>query len=260
LSDVGEGSAALRMLLKIAGRETGKAGADLIDHLVRRGVIEREPSGMSVLTATGRAALRRGLSGVDGFQLQHQARNGIVVRDDEGIPQAVVVNDDESPLARLRRAKGRDGRPLIDDAEFAAGERLRADFNRGQMMPRVTANWSAAVSAKRRDGGAGGIADLTEAALGARFRVERALVAVGPEFAGLIVDFCRFLKGIEEIEHERAWPVRSAKLVLRLALAALARHYGLAASATGASRGRLVHWGTEDYRPRISDEGNGREA
>jgi hypothetical protein len=117
-------------------------------------------------------------------------------------------------------------------------------------MPRVTANWTASVAAGRRDG-AGGMAELTEAAIGARRRVEMALAAVGPEFAGILVDFCCFLKGLEEIERERTWPARSAKLVLRLGLSALARHYGLATSARGEGRGRIVHWGAEDYRPSL---------
>jgi hypothetical protein len=143
---------------------------------------------------------------------------------------------------------------MVDPAEFAAGERLRSDYSRGQIMPWVTANWSAAVAAGRRDGGAGGMAELTTSAIAARQRVDRALIAVGPDFAGVLVDFCCFLKGIEEIERDRQWPVRSAKLVIRLALAALARHYGLASEARGNARAtRLRHWGGEGYRPTIEE-------
>jgi hypothetical protein len=140
---------------------------------------------------------------------------------------------------------------LIDGAEFEAGERFRSDYERAGIMPRVTANWTASVSRGRRDGGAGGMAELTEAAIDARRRVDRAIAAVGPELAGILVDFCCFLKGIEEIERTRQWPTRSAKLVLRIALAGLARHYGLATQVRGAASGAIRHWGSADYRPTI---------
>jgi hypothetical protein len=196
------------------------------------------------LTEIGRRHLRRVLASGD-FAAQHQEREPAEVDGD-----TVIVNRDESPLSWLRQRRDRGGRPLIDAAEFAAGERLRADYTRGQLMPRTTANWTAAVAGRSR--GAGGAGEITEIALAARMRVERALTAVGPELGGLLVDFCCFLKGLEEIEHERRWPARSAKVALRLGLSALARHYGLAGEARGRGRApKLLHWGTEDYRPTI---------
>lgn len=215
-----------------------------------------EPDGDGViLTASGRALVRRGLAGADGYAAQHHDRGTISLNDPTFGSITVTVNHDESPLAWLRRRKGRDGRPLVDAAEFAAGERLRSDYTRARIMPRVTANWTAAVAGKRRDGTAGGIAELTEAAMAARQRVEKALRSVGPELSGLLVDFCCFLKGLEQIERERQWPPRSAKVVLRLGLGGLARHYGLVAAATGRNRtGAVLHWGTADYRPTIDED------
>jgi hypothetical protein len=220
---------------------------EIARRLVQRGVVAETHDGQLVLSETGAALLRRALAGGEDFAAQHQARSATTVKDGDAA-HAVTLNQAESPLSWLRTRRDRDGKPFIDAMQFSAGERLRADYSRGQIMPRVTSNWTAAVADGRR-GGAGGMADITEAAMGARRRVEKALAAVGPDLAGLLVDFCCFLKGLEEIEWERRWPARSAKVVLQVALAALARHYGLAETAQGPRSGTIGQWGTEDYRP-----------
>jgi Domain of unknown function (DUF6456) len=158
-------------------------------------------------------------------------------------PAAVIVDEAESPLGWLARRKGRDGRALIAPVQLQAGERLRADFTRAQLMPRITAIWSAPVSDGRRGEGFAGFSD---AVVDARQRVRRALDAVGPEFSGLLMDVCCFLKALPDVERERGWPARSGKVVLQLGLDRLARHYGLAALARGRSRGRVRTWLAED--------------
>jgi hypothetical protein len=93
-----------------------------------------------------------------------------------------------------------------------------------------------------RGGGGRGTVTFSEAIVASRQRVRHALDAVGPEFSGLLVDVCCFLKGLEGIERERAWPLRSAKIVLQLALDRLARHYGYASDATGPRHAPLRTW------------------
>jgi hypothetical protein len=113
-------------------------------------------------------------------------------------------------------------------------------------MPRTTSDWSNPLSTSRRGNG-GERADLfTETMIAARQRVHHALDAVGPEFAGLLVDVCCFLKGLAAIEHERAWPARSGKVVLQLALDRLARHYGYAARARGPAHAKVRTWLADD--------------
>lgn len=161
----------------------------------------------------------------------------------------VPVNMAESPLAMLARRRGRDGKPFLAEVECRAGERFRADYTRGQIMPRLGANWEATVSSGRRADG-GGVAELTDAALAARLRVERAIGAVGPELSGVLIDVCCFLKGLELVETEHGWPVRSAKVMLKAALAALARHYNPGAG-DGRRPAHALHWGAEGYRPKM---------
>ena len=82
--------------------------------------------------------------------------------------------------------------------------------------------------------------------IGARQRVHQALDAVGPEFGGLLLDVCCFLKRLEDVERERAWPARSAKVVLQLALDRLARHYGYAAQSRGRKAAPIRTWLADD--------------
>ncbi len=166
----------------------------------------------------------------------------------EGRKTEVIVNMLESPLAWLHRRKDRQGRSQISATAFAAGERFRADVTLAQMLPRITSNWSAAIASGRR-GPADDPASASEAVLAARQRVRKACDILGPESSGLVMDVCAFLKRLEQVEIERGWPVRSAKLALRLALDRLADHYGLVERVTGAERQRTRVWQASDARP-----------
>jgi hypothetical protein len=158
----------------------------------------------------------------------------------DGVPTQVRVDLEESPLGWLARRRGRDGRMLITPVQLMAGERLRTDVTRGQVMPRVTADWEASGRTGRRGPTAG--LSVPEATLSARQRVTHALEAAGPEFSGLLMDVCCFLKRLEQVERERGWPARTAKVVLGLGLDRLARHYGLSGIAQGPARGRMRAW------------------
>lgn len=178
------------------------------------------------------------------FRAQHLAVARREIMTAEGLAR-VTVDDGESPLAWLARRTGRDGRPLISAEQFVAGERLRADFTRGNLTPRVTSNWDAPTGRARRGADPG---EMTDVALASRQRVQLALEACGPELSGILLDVCCFLRGLEDVERERGWPSRSAKVVLQLALDRLARHYGLA-PAQAALRQRLRNWRAEEEEP-----------
>ncbi len=214
---------------------------DIFAHAKRAGLVLC-CGGELKIDDTGKAWLRRRDATADAFASQHRCDAFVVIQDDGG-PSKIRVNADESPLASLRKRKDAAGRPFIDEAAFKAGEQLRRDFTLGNLMPSISVNWDVTGSGSR----ANGVLEITDAALAARQRVERALSAVGPELAGVLVDVCCFLKGVEMVERERQWPVRSAKLILKTALAVLDRHYNPPAPARRTSS--IIHWGTDDYRP-----------
>ena len=231
--------------LIVRGRESGVSlgrgahPASAAAELLRHDLVSGTDAGGVVISGPGSAHLRRSGS-ADGaeYQDQHRLRTAAEFRDVHGVAR-VAVNAAESTLAWLRRRRDRDGAPLIDAAAFEAGERLRRDLTFAGMLPSVTARWNGAVGG----GGGydpGGAADST---IAARQRVRHALDALGGEFGNLLLDLCGFLKGLETIERERSWPSRSGKIVVRLALGQLARHYGLASEVTGPSAGgRLRSW------------------
>jgi hypothetical protein len=216
-----------------------------LDRLARKALIVRKGGGLA-LSSSGQALLRRETAPDDLFLAQHRDIDLAQVESPAG-RTVVSVNHAESPLAQLMRRRGRDGSPFLTQREFDAGERLRADYTRGQIMPRLGANWESSISTGRRGAAS---TDLSDGALAARMRVERAIDAVGPELSGVLIDICCFLKGMESVESERGWPVRSAKIVLKTALASLARHYQPERPIAGRKR-TILSWGADDYRPTL---------
>ena len=236
----------------VPARPGSKSSVDaaLVRSLLARGLLAETAPGRIRASREAEAWLIRAGQSDQAFRAQHHAFELAAVPGEPGA--TALRNLEESPVAALARRVGRGGTPWLSPHEIEAAERFRRDFEQAQLRPRVTANWSAAVRTGSRAGAGGEVAELTDMAIGARRRFEHAVEATGPEFSGLLVDICCFLKGLEAVERERQWPARSAKLVLRLALSSLARHYGLGPVASGPARARGVHhWGAKDYRPKI---------
>jgi hypothetical protein len=222
------------------------APAAAVDLLLTQGLARWDGQGADrrlLPTDEGRAFLGRQAApkGADPFRAQHSP---LALHGGGG----ALLDEGESPLAWLARRKDRDGRPFLAPQQLEAGERFRRDVTQAQLLQRVTADWEASGAGR---GGSPG-ASIADVAIDARRRLARASAAVGPDLAGLLTDVCGYLKGLELVETERGWPHRSAKVVLRIALDRLAAHYGLAGEARGPERARgLLHWGAEDYRPRL---------
>lgn len=127
----------------------------------------------------------------------------------------VTVNLTESPLSWLH-ARGH-----LSDAQLAAGECLRRDFERAQLAPGVTMRWDAVRIAGTGERGL----NPTERQLAAHQRFDGALAAAGKDLADILWRVVCAGETLPTAERALAWPVRSGKLVLRIALDRVAGFY-----------------------------------
>ena len=134
--------------------------------------------------------------------------------------RSVTVNLAESPLGWLFV------RGLISQRQFDAGERLRSDWERAELSPRVTMSWDAAPVARGRGGSADG-ADLSGAQIDAKRRFDDAVELAGPGLSDILWRVVCAGEGMRDAETALGWPARAGKLVLALALDRVATYYRL---------------------------------
>lgn len=190
------------------------------------------------ITQAGRSALRRMIDEGDlarqaevhglaeasmPFADQHRTWDERTVLEG-GTARKVRYNLAESPIAVLGRRRDKDGKPFLEHGLVQAAERLREDFELAQMGPRVAQNWERFLTAGDR-GGFRPDAGHGEGPRSARDRVAAALRDLGPGLGDVALRVCCFLEGIETAEKRMGWAARSGKIVLRIALQRLKRHY-----------------------------------
>jgi len=144
-----------------------------------------------------------------------------VIADADGIARQVRVNLAESPLGWLK------ARAMVSDRQFAAGELLRADWERAGMGARVTMNWDMASSPARGRRGAPVPVEPGIAGLAARDRLHGALAAAGPGLRDILWRVVCACEGLAAAETALGWPVRAGKLVLGFGLDRVADYYRL---------------------------------
>lgn len=187
------------------------------------------------ITGAGRAALRRMIdaqgAGAEGFAEDQTAFLGMPGdhgteegADAHAAPRRSRYCLSESPLSALARRRDKTGAPFLEEGLVYAGERLREDFELAQMGGEVTQNWDhfltpGAKPTGRRDGSG------VMAAAEARKRVADAMADLGPGLSDVVLRCCCYLEGLETTEKRLGWSARSGKIVLRIALIRLKRHY-----------------------------------
>jgi hypothetical protein len=132
--------------------------------------------------------------------------------------RSVRFNAAESPLGWLQ------SRGLVSRRQYDAGERLRSDWERAHLAPRITMSWDSAPMASGRGGSAPG-SDLNAAQLDARRRFDDAIAFAGPGLSDVLWRVVCAGDGMREAETALGWPARAGKLVLTIALDRIAAYY-----------------------------------
>lgn len=223
----------VRAVLAGAEVRTGEDGAEVaglvlpmaeFGELVSSGVLRGDGRPLP----EARNWLKRQMLDADAFAAQHR----VMVTDATGLR----LNLEESPLARLASGE----RPFLERHQVEAGERVRKLCERAQLQAKVTMTYSAAHTAGGK--GISRASDITDLAAEARRALNALHAALPADCAGVVLDVCGLLKGLQQVETERGWPRRSAKLVLRIGLEQAAAFFGLAPVAVGGSAKRRM-WG-----------------
>lgn len=176
------------------------------------------------ITAAGREALS-GLLAVAAGAAEPGTAPDAAAQDDDPAPRNVRgwrYGPPESPLVALARRRDKTGERFLGADLVRAGERLREDFELAQMGPRVTQNWDRFLCAVDERGAMPLQGSGAEAA---RARVIGALRDLGPGLGDVVLRCCCYLEGLEQAERRMGWSARSGKIVLRIALQRLKRHY-----------------------------------
>ena len=154
-----------------------------------------------------------------GRLLQEEAIDDGQSRESGARPRrSVTVNKAESPLGWLL-ARGH-----VTLRQFDAGERLRSDWERAQLAPRITMAWNNTPVARDRGVSASG-PDLSASQIDARKRFDAAIASAGPGLADILWRVVCAGDGMRDAETALGWPARAGKLVLTLALDRVANFY-----------------------------------
>lgn len=203
-------------------RPVGKATAADMAALLAEGAVERAgPDAFQITPAGRKRAARATHAGNAAFLAQHAPVVARSVVDGDGDVRLTAGLDPRGPAARLARWRDGAGAAFFTPAEIAAAQRLRADWEQGQIGLTPAADWRAPPrgSAAR---GAGGREGALTIGLDARARVAQALGALAPPLRRVATAAVLEDRAIADIEREQRWPARSAKVALKLALAQLA--------------------------------------
>lgn len=196
---------------------------EVVNALISQGVLTKGGNGL-LTTPEARSWLKR----------QHLR----LLQEDNHLPQPTgpVVGANDT-IARLSRANKGEAEAFLLPHHVLVANRVSILIERSRLRPNITQNLS--VLRQPKGTTPAGIADLSDMSLDCRKKLTELISHLPKDCAAVVVDICGFDKGLQQIEFERQWPRRSAKLVLRMGLDHAAEFWNINAYAKGGQRQRF---------------------
>lgn len=217
-------------------------GRDLAEALVLRDLIAGSQTGRLAryqITAAGRAEARR-------LMAESESRRAVLsgAVDDPTLIDATTLfgpsnarsagarrsAGTDAPFQVLSRRRRADGEAWLPPELVAAANRFRETWELAQIDASQLRDWDRLVAGRisANAGGQGQGAAIRR--LDAERSLNAAIHALGPDLAETVLRGVCHEEGMEEIEDRLDFPARSGKIVLRIALRTLARHYAAVGS------------------------------
>lgn len=220
VSEDGGGGAAARQLIVDAGIAQAMAlqgwiGCSAPGRISRYRITTAGRTAYARMVGEGDRAAHAGFAEARA-EFDHPARRA--AREENAPPPRFFQT--ETPVAALGRRRDKGGAAFLDKAQLDAADRLREDYE----IARLGGDGIGDIDAMMR-----GLSQIAPAAGDrpeeARQRLAEALADLGPGLGDMAVRCCCRLEGLETAEQSLGWSARSGKIVLRIALQRLARHY-----------------------------------
>ncbi|MAM60533.1 MAG: helix-turn-helix domain containing protein [Maritimibacter sp.] len=180
------------------------------------------------ITPAGRSELGRLVAAAESHRAATQGEPVGTASTGQGGARKARTAGAEPPLRFLARRKRTDGAPFLTPDMVRAAERFRESYEIARAGDALGDDYEGLLTGRVRmpkQATNGGAAIAVSRDLLALESLLKAVRTLGPELAEAVILACCRETGMEQIEDKLDFPARSGKIILRIALGALKRHY-----------------------------------
>jgi hypothetical protein len=198
---------------------------ELLNEFLSQGVVQKDGDHYIIVESYKRRHHASRVHGkMNASANQHRTLETRHIYNPDKVKRSVSVNTSVSVFKKLSTQRDTKGRPYLSADEVEAGDMFSRDYSSAYGSNIGTQSYSG--MSVSRDRAHNCAEDISIHMLDRQKRSRAALQHVGPGLDQTLIALCGREWGLERLEAEQGWPKRSAKIILKLALARLSAFYG----------------------------------